>query len=48
MSHALDALFPVDTCSEQVTRITALSPSERLAALRARLAEAGVQGFIIP
>ncbi|HWT07631.1 MAG TPA: aminopeptidase P family protein [Roseomonas sp.] len=31
-----------------VTRITALSPSERLAALRARLTEAGVQGFIIP
>ncbi|MBR0659068.1 aminopeptidase P family protein [Roseomonas oryzicola] len=48
MSHALDALFPVDTCSEQVTRITALSPSQRLAALRARLADAGVQGFVIP
>ena len=30
------------------TRITALTPSDRLAALRARLAEAGVQGFIVP
>ncbi|WP_408904321.1 M24 family metallopeptidase [Neoroseomonas soli] len=28
--------------------MTALTPSERLAALRARLAEAGVQGFIVP
>ncbi len=35
-------------CNFAVTRITALSPSERLAALRARLAQAGVQGFIIP
>ena len=28
--------------------MTALTPSDRLAALRARLAEAGVQGFIVP
>lgn len=48
MSHASSASISVDACSQVVTRITALSPSERLAALRARLAEAGVQGFIIP
>jgi Xaa-Pro aminopeptidase len=38
----------VDACNNAVTRITNLSPTDRLAALRARLAEAGVQGFIIP
>ncbi|WP_369407844.1 M24 family metallopeptidase [Roseomonas rosulenta] len=38
----------MDTCNNAVTRITTLSPSDRLAALRARLAEAGLQGFIIP
>jgi len=38
----------VDTCNTAVTRKTTLTPTERLAALRARLAEAGVQGFIIP
>jgi Xaa-Pro aminopeptidase len=38
----------VDACNFVVTRITTLSPSDRLAALRARLAEAGVQGFVIP
>lgn len=38
----------MDECKFAVTRITALTPSERLAALRARLAEAGVQGFIVP
>lgn len=38
----------MDTCKHAVTRITTLSPSERLAALRASLAAAGVQGFIIP
>jgi Xaa-Pro aminopeptidase len=38
----------VDACNIAVTRITTLSPSDRLAALRARLAEAGLQGFIIP
>ena len=47
-SHASSAWFPVDTCNIAVTRITPLSPSARLAALRARLAEAGLQGFIIP
>jgi Xaa-Pro aminopeptidase len=41
-------MLPVDTCNNAVTEITTLSPTERLAALRARLAEAGVQGFIIP
>ncbi len=35
-------------CNIVVTRITTLSPSARLAALRARLAEAGLQGFVIP
>ena len=38
----------MDTCSELAARITTLTPSERLAALRARLAEAGVQGFVVP
>ncbi len=38
----------MDACNFAVTRITALSPSERLAALRARLAQDGVQGFIVP
>jgi len=38
----------VDACNNAVTEITALTPSERLAALRARLADAGVQGFVIP
>jgi Xaa-Pro aminopeptidase len=38
----------VDACNIVVTRISTLSPSDRLAALRARLAEAGLQGFIIP
>ncbi|CAH0237866.1 aminopeptidase P family protein [Roseomonas sp. CECT 9278] len=38
----------MDTCNIAVTRITTLSPSDRLAALRARLAEAGLHGFIIP
>ena len=41
-------MLPVDTCNNAVTEITTLSPTERLAALRARLAETGVQGFIIP
>ncbi len=41
-------MLPVDTCNNAVTRITALSPTERLATLRDRLREAGVQGFIIP
>ena len=48
MSHALNAALPVDASNFGVTRITALTPTERLAALRARLAEAGVQGFIVP
>jgi Xaa-Pro aminopeptidase len=38
----------VNICNIVVTRITTLSPSDRLAALRARLAEAGLQGFVIP
>ena len=38
----------MDTCNNAVTRITALSPTERLATLRARLLESGVQGFIVP
>jgi Xaa-Pro aminopeptidase len=44
----LDARLPVNICNIVVTRITTLSPSDRLAALRARLAEAGLQGFVIP
>ena len=35
-------------CHFSVNEDTTLTPTERLAALRARLAEAGVQGFIIP
>ncbi len=46
--YAPAAWLPVDTCNNAVTRITTLSPIERLSALRARLAQAGVQGFIIP
>jgi Xaa-Pro aminopeptidase len=38
----------VDECNFVVTRITTLTQSDRLAALRARLAAAGVQGFVIP
>jgi Xaa-Pro aminopeptidase len=38
----------VDTCNIAVTRITTLSPSDRLAALRARLLQDGLQGFIVP
>ncbi len=44
----MDAGLPVNICNIVVTRITTLSPSDRLAALRARLAEAGLQGFVIP
>jgi Xaa-Pro aminopeptidase len=44
----LDAEIPVDACNNGVTNITAPPPAERLAALRAHLAAAGVQGFIIP
>ncbi len=38
----------MDTCNIAVTRITTLSPSDRLAALRARLLQDGLQGFIVP
>ncbi|WP_240790053.1 aminopeptidase P family protein [Roseomonas sp. HF4] len=38
----------MDGCNNAVTEITTLSPRERLSALRARLSEAGVQGFVIP
>jgi Xaa-Pro aminopeptidase len=38
----------VDECNNVVTRITPLSPQDRLAALRARLHDAGLQGFVIP
>ena len=48
LSYAFYAWLPVDTCNNVVTGITTLTPTERLAALRARLSEAGVQGFIVP
>lgn len=38
----------MDECNNAVTRITPLSPQDRLAALRARLHDAGLQGFVIP
>ncbi len=38
----------MDTCNIAVTRITTLSPSDRLAALRACLLQDGLQGFIVP
>lgn len=38
----------MDACNRAVTGTTTLTPTERLAALRARLAEAGVQGFLVP
>ena len=38
----------MDECNFAVTEERTLSPKDRLAALRARLAEAGVQGFIVP
>ena len=38
----------MDACNNVVTRIATLSPSDRLAALRARLHDAGLQGFIVP
>jgi len=48
LSHAYCACKLVNIGNFAVTRITPLNPQDRLAALRAHLAEAGVQGFIIP